>query len=198
MSLRVFGLFAVAVLSSGCVPVTEPLGDIDKAEPDKNLIGSWTVSDENKETLAIDVPAVKGNPKGLMRAVTNGKPDDPSNVIWFFTTSVGKHSYANVILTETAATSPPLGKEGEFAKWKQDAKKRYFVFRYTRDGDKLAVDGGNNTAFEKLMAAEKIEMLKDEGFYATPAGWLAKYLDKNGPETIYDRTNTRDYRRAKK
>ena len=197
MSLRVFGLFAFAVLASGCVPVTEPVGDIDKAEPDKNLVGSWTDSDENKETLVIDVPAVKGNPKGLMRAVMNGnKADDPSNVCWFFTTTIGKHTYANIILHEKEVF-PQFGAEGDFAKWQKDAAKRYFIFRYSRDGDKLKVDGGAESVVKKLMTDEKIAMVEGM-WYKTPAGWLTKYLDKNDPDVIYDGSNARTYRRLKK
>src|SRR5205814_1625579 len=84
----------VAITSAGCVPVTEPVGDVEKAEPDKNLVGTWNGSGE----IAIDVPEVKGNPKGLMRAVSDGKVNDPENVLWFFTTKIGKHMYANVVL----------------------------------------------------------------------------------------------------
>ena len=88
-----FGLVA-ALLSAGCVPVTEPVGDVEKAEPDKGLLGTW-VEPKPKgraapltmfEELTIDAPAVKGNPKGLMRTATNNDSPD----IWFFTATAGK------------------------------------------------------------------------------------------------------------
>jgi hypothetical protein len=49
---------------------------------------------------------------------------------------------------------------------------------------------------EKLMAAKKIE--STEGWYDTPTGWLAKYLEKTGPGTLFDGTNMNEYTRAKK
>jgi hypothetical protein len=186
-------LFAAAALCGGCVPVTEPVGDIDKAEPDKALVGKWTEGFGNQATVTIEVPDVKGNPKGLMWVGETG-----GNEYWFFTTRVGKHTYANLILGEKFETPPPLRTEGEFAKWKKDGKKRYFVVRYTLDGDRLTVDGGNHGAFQKLMAGEKVAPVKDEDFYPTPAGWLAKYLDKNGPDALFDGSNKGEYRRAKK
>jgi hypothetical protein len=47
------------------------------------------------------------------------------------------------------------------------------------------------------MHAEKIvdEM---SGFFKTPPGWLATYLEKNGPQTLYDGTNVFGLRRVKK
>ena len=35
-------------------------------------------------------------------------------------------------------------------------------------------------------------------YFRTPEGRLAKYLTRNGPGTIYDGTNTQEYRRVKK
>src|SRR2546423_1469624 len=92
-----------ALVCVGCVPVTEPVGDVEKAEPDKALVGKWTVTGGDGpaktldvKALTVDAPDVKGNPKGLMRAIMN--PDGGDNENWFFTTTVGKHTYANVIL----------------------------------------------------------------------------------------------------
>jgi len=203
---RALLLFAlVALFTSGCVPVSEPLGDIDKAEPDKALVGKWTVTKSaglsaqlDVTKLALDAPAVKGNPKGLMRAVKNGETDSE---LWFFTTTLGKHTYATV-LVESGGDSdePKLGKEGEYAKWVKADKKRYFVFRYALDGDKLTLDAAN---YEKFKEAAKAANLADDGskhfaYYSTPAEWLAKYLDKNGSDKIYDGSNVLVMKREKK
>jgi hypothetical protein len=187
--LAVLALLAFAVLSPGCVPVTEPLSDISKAEPDKNLLGAW---EGDTTTLMITVPETKGHPKGLMRAGT-WKDGRETSSEWFFTTTIGKHSYANTIVPSDDGS---FDKDGAFAEWQKEPTKRYFIFRYTIKGDKLVVDGGSGTAVESLMKSEKFE--QDDKFYKTPAGWLAKYLDKNNPDTIYDQSNAFKYARAKK
>src|SRR5262245_61226968 len=100
MSRPLFVLFAFALISPGCVPVTEPVGDIDKAEPAKDLIGAWKFDD--KRVWVVDRAEVKGHPKGLMRirVVEEGqKPEETpaNNAMWFFTTTIGKHTYANLL-----------------------------------------------------------------------------------------------------
>jgi hypothetical protein len=55
------------------------------------------------------------------------------------------------------------------------------------DGDKVTFDGGNRDAMEELMESEKIEKMPGpQGWYKTPPGWLAKYLEKNGPDKLYN------------
>src|SRR5262245_28397449 len=99
MVRRLFPLFAVGLVA-GCVPVTEPVSDIDKAEPDKTIVGKWTATKANgfaasfkTKAVTIDVPDVKGNPKGLMRFIeSSSKPNVPELVSWFYTSTVGKHT----------------------------------------------------------------------------------------------------------
>jgi hypothetical protein len=202
---RLTPLLAAALLASGCVPVTEPVGDVEKAKPDEPLVGKWSpskggaiVSVFDIKSLAVDAPAVKGNPRGLMRAVWAG--DGQEDELWFFPASVGKNTYVNAILGPAdGVAAPDFGKEGGFAKWQKQEQKRYFVFRYTRDGDALTLDCGNADTFSKLMKAEGI---RDDGakslpFFYTPAGWLAKYLDKTGPQKVFDGTNVLKLKRAK-
>jgi hypothetical protein len=190
--LAVLALVAFAVLSPGCVPVTEPVGDVTKAQPDKNLPGVW----EGDTTLTITLPEVKGNPKGLMRVVSRqGERGEPST-LWFFTTTIGKHTYANIVLAD-GFEGVLFEKEGAFADWQKRETKSYFIFRYKLDGDKLVVDGGNREVVEKLMKTEKFEQV-NQNFFKTPAGWLTGYLEKNDPCTIYDASNSKTYTRAKK
>ena len=196
-------LAAVALVGVGCVPVTEPVGAVEKAEPDKELVGKWTVTKSvgladafRLKALTIDVPDVKGNPKGLMRAVMKSDDEKP---IWFFITTVGKHTYASVILKDDPDRSD-FTKEGGFADWKKATGKQYFIFRYARDGNELTIDCGNNDTFNALMSDSKIKGLgaKPIEYYETPAGWLAKYLDKTGPEKIFDGSNALMLEREKK
>ncbi len=195
MSPRNLGVCLLLAACIGCVPVTAPLADPAKAEPDKRLLGQWT---RENHVDTVDMPAVEGNPKGLMRAVHDGKLDDLKNVFWFTSTTIGKHHYMTVYLDPAAAGSfADFRQSGAFARYLQGTDQRYFIFRYTLEGDKLVVDGGNRQAFEKAMAAAKIAQ-DAGGSYPTPPGWLAKYLATNDPTTIYDGTNQQDYRRVVK
>jgi hypothetical protein len=188
-------LFAFVPLLAGCVPVTEPLGDAATAEPEKRLVGSWKKDDGS--TYEINVPAVAGNPKGLMRAIGNDKPDDLSNTFWFHLKTIGKHTYATIYLHPTEmAKFADFRESGEFEKWMKNDNRRYFIFRYVLDGDNLTVDSGNDDVVKKLMADVKFDMAGD--YYKTPAGWLAKYLEKNGPEAIFDGSNAERRERVKK
>lgn len=194
-------LAASALVVIGCVPVTEPVGDIDKTEPNKALVGKWTVTKGRgfaelvkTGSLVFDIPDVKGNPKGLMCETANDQ-----STIWFFTTA-GKNTYANVILDAGGSTPPQFDKQGEFVKWKKEEAKRYFVFKYVLDGDKLTIDCGSFDTFSALMKDEKIgdDGRKHVPFFYTPAGWLAKYLDKNDPDKLFDGTNALTLEREKK
>ena len=202
MSCQRFGLLAVALLAAGCVPTTEPLSDANKAEPDKNLVGEWKHTGGALGTdMVIDIPAVKGNPKGLMRSGPKGGPE--KDAPWFFPTTIEKKTYANCIVARTGGVpNPTFGKEGEFAARQKGDKRAYWIFQYTLSGDELVIDGGDGKAFERLGTAEQFEkagtIFSTPAFFVTPAEWLAKHLAKNGPATIYDGSNKTTYKRVKK
>ena len=202
-----WSLLILAVLASaGCVPVAQPVGDIDKAERDKALVGTWSVTKSKGlaaqlgvQGVTVDAPDVKGNPKGLMRA--SMRENDPDGELGFFTATVGKHTYATVIVGAGGGDKTPrLHKEGDYAKWQKEEDKRYFVFRYTLDGDALTIDAGDLDTFTKLMGDAKIADLgrKYTPHFATPAGWLDKYLTKTGPDKVFDGTNVLVLKREKK
>jgi hypothetical protein len=185
-------------LLTGCVPVSTPLSDPTKAEPDKRLLGKWLRTDPgNNGTDEVDMPVVKGNPKGLMRVVNNNMPDDRASSFWFFTTTVGKHNYMTVyVANEPGLKFTDFRKEGEFAKYIENKEQRYFIFQYTFDDDQLVVDGGTVNRVKEVMEAAKIDT-DGNGVYKTPDGWLAKYLTTRDPTMIFNRTNMQTYRRAK-
>jgi hypothetical protein len=201
MSRRPIGLLFFALFSPGCVPVTEPVGDIDTAEPDKALVGTWTSDSENAviTSVTVDVPEVKGNPKGLMHATGRMQTDNTSG-FWFFTATVGKHTYLSLILDEEGGASSTFASEGAFAKWKKAEKKRYYLIRYSRDGDTVTLDYGNDNLCATIMEDAKVKATgqKPFEFYETPAGWLAKYLDKTGPAKLFDKTESQELKRKKK
>ena len=186
-------LCLIAVLLPGCFSVTEPLSDPDKAEPDKRLLGKWQRGDEIKR-CEIDSPAVKGNPKGLMRAVYDGQVDDPKNAFWFFITTIGKDTYATIYLEPCDEPKfADFRKEGAFEKWNKGNDRRYYIFRYVLDGDKLTVDLGDKEGMKKLL-----KVVGNQDFFKTPPAWLAACLEKSGPQTLYNGTNVQEWRRPKK
>jgi hypothetical protein len=198
--LLVVPLVLIVALLPGCLPVNEPLSDPDKAEPDKRLVGKWQggkwwgcdIGD-----CEIDFPDVKGNPKGLMRAVKHKGEIVDEATYWFFTTKIDKNTYATICFEsrDDRIVSPDFREEGAFEKWKK-GDRRYEICRYKLDEEKLTIHFGDDNATKKLMQAEKIE---DAGsYFKTPPGWLAKYLEKNGPETLYDGTYKAEWVRAKK
>ena len=74
--------------------------------------------------------------------------------------------------------------EGAFETWNK-GDRRYCIYWYEVDGDKLTLNSADDEAMNKLMEVEKIERAGG-GCFKTPPGWLAKYLEKSGPEKLYD------------
>lgn len=198
MSLRIAVPLLLLVFAPGCIPTPEPVGDIDTAKPDERLIGTWTNAGS---TFVIDRSPVKGHPKGLLRLRIwdNGKDtakDAPAETDWLFTADVGKHTYANMLIeAEAKNANPVLDNEGDYEKWLKSKKKCYFVGKLAFDRDTVTLDGGNEKAFEALMAQEKFEKRGD--FHAVPVGWLTKYLEKNGPDALFNTKEPTKYTRAK-
>jgi hypothetical protein len=114
--------FTVVSFLASCVPVTEPLSDASTSEAEMRLVGKW--HSEAFVSMTIDVPAVKGNPKGIMRAVLITE-----NVFWFYTTKIGKETYANTC----DLGDSQVVKEGEFLDW---GKRPYFIARLFFKGNK--------------------------------------------------------------
>src|SRR5438105_1114186 len=86
----------LALFCVGCVPVTEPVGDVTTAEADNGLVGTWANKNQkDKGVLRIDAPEVKGNPKGLMRMAF--LEDKKGEALWFFVATVGKEKYGNIL-----------------------------------------------------------------------------------------------------
>ena len=194
MSRRVLAVFALAVLSTGCIPVAEPVGDIDKAEPDKKLLGEWR-GEKHEELWVVDHPEVKGNPRGLMRAifVPKGKKVEdakPGSVCWFFLAKVGKHAYANVLLVggENHPDFAQLEKEGAYAAWAKNEKRGYGIVLLAIEGETITISMEADSQVEKLMKAN--QFVESDHIYKTPPGWLAKHLEKHGPDGLFEKMDT--------
>jgi hypothetical protein len=170
----------------------DPLSDVTKAEPDLKLVGTW----ENKKKdglrpLTIDVPTVKGNPKGLMRAYNPGGGE-----VWFFVTRIGTETYANVMFDKTEKGAANLNREGDFAKWNVAQAKRFVVVHYSLAGDEVTVNMGDDKAYDAVIRKEGFEV--SDAFPKAPPEWLAKYLEKNGPGTLFPAKTAQTMTRVKK
>jgi hypothetical protein len=190
---RAIPLVFFGILSAGCVPVTNPVGDIDKAEPDKDLIGSWRDDEREPRLWVVDHPRVKGNPKGLMRVrvVENGKKLEdlkPDDAFWFFTATIGKETYSNLLVVSANPKKhewhPDFGREGEYARWAKHEQRGYWVARLSIRGQAATIDDGDHRAFDSLMKEHKFMEVGE--YYVTPRDWLATYLEKNGPAAIFN------------
>jgi hypothetical protein len=190
---RAYPLLAFALYSTGCVPVTEPVGDIDKTEPNQALIGSWRDDEQEPRLWVVDRPQVKGNPKGLMRLRVVGKGEKledvkPREAIWFFTGTVGKHTYANLLVLSSkpkkVSPEPDFAREGEYAEWAKHDQRGYFVAQLSINGRVVTTDPGDHEAFEALMKERKFMEVGD--FYKTTPGWFTAYLEKNGPSAVFN------------
>jgi hypothetical protein len=120
-------------------------------------------------------------------------------VTWFFTATVGKHKYVNFFGDREGRSDRDFSREGAFEAWKQRKSAAYLVFHYTVKGDDLRIDLAHPDAVEKVMSEQKWANIGDKDtLYQPPAGELAKYLDKNGPDKLFIGEDRRNYKREKK
>ena len=194
MRRTLYPLVVALTTCTGCVEATEPIGDIDMAESDKGLVGTWTVADARGlaeqfkvERLTIDAPEVKGNPKGLMRGNDN---------TWFYLTTIGKHTYASLlgverkdliqvygVVRDNRDPDPfDLNKEGGFEKWHKRKDKQLTIAKVSRDGDQLTLDWGNVS-----MVANDVGIGKDT--------WTRPGRPRSSTERNYLETQARENRR---
>lgn len=198
MACRTVWLLGLVVFLPGCIPSLEPLSDPAKAEPDKRLLGEWAKPGE-KAPLRIDMPEVKGNPKGLMRATDPTKPNSADDTMWFSVTRLNQETYINVLgeTNRKGSPFPDFSTEGEFAKWQRSPGKACLIIHYAAGDEELVVNTGAEKALKELLKKEKIEVTKDD-IPKFPEGWLAKYLTKNGPGGLYPKEKGQKLVRQKK
>jgi hypothetical protein len=204
-------LIAVSFLVPGCVYVTHPLSDPDKAEPDKELLGKWNIDlkasnfpiparfpDQKQATplWIIESVAIKGNPKGMMHC--RYRVADQVGDFWFFPTTIGKNKFWTICCNSEekelafggglAVTHADFGQEGAYARWTKRDLRLYQVALYKVEKDRLTVAPLGGDQFERVMKAE-VRPAGNTGkglkYFKTAPGWLAKYLEENGPEGLF-------------
>jgi hypothetical protein len=187
MARLFLALSASALLVTGCVPVTEGAGDINKAKPNKNLIGSWLDQEREPRTWVVDRPDVKGNPEGVMRVRIVEKNEKlesqkSKDALWFFTATIGKETYVNALVSDT---DPDLSQEGGFKKWSEDPKRGYYAGHIKIEKDRVTIDPGDEMVLDGLMREAKFSKVGKSSVYQTTPGWLTAYLEKNGPKRLF-------------
>ncbi len=203
--LRRVGFLLVALLCAGlasCIPAKEPLSDAMKAEPDKDLIGTWLrAEDAGTRVLMIgrhellSGEAEQPIPSGLMsyqRALL-GKDGrlvrDLSGV--FFVSRIKGESYANAFDDSVVQEAKKQGS------WAYPADKAFYLVRYRVEKNTLTIfypDGDrvkaaiNKGAIKGTIRGDDVEM---DGGAA-----LADYLAKEGGKGLFPDESAEKWQRA--
>jgi hypothetical protein len=193
----------VAILSAGCVPVTEPLTPVEKAEPDKALVGTWKLTyakltGRDPQLLRIEADPGKGNPKGMMKfVIVKGAREEP---IWVHLSKIGTERYGSAYMASFKDIAfADFGKDGAYEAWKKGEGKWYLVFAYSVENDELQIDLGHCRSTDNLMQGEKFPVDPAARIaYRAPAGWLVQGLEKNGKDFLFKYGEPWTYERVKK
>jgi hypothetical protein len=199
MSRTIPVLVAFAFLSPGCVPVTNPVGDIDKAEPDEALVGTWVSTKNPSDIVRFEVREVKGVPKGMMPMTALGTSPE-RDPYWLFVSAVGKEKFGNLCMDTGGGKNdvwPDFREDGAYRRWARSNGRLYVVFRYATDKDEITLNFGDEKAFEAVAREAKLPMKKETVPFETPIGWLAKYIEKNGFDTIFPAEKEIKFKRKK-
>ena len=181
-------IFLVFVMASvGCIPFSQPLSDPAKAEPDKELIGTWNLEKaaEGFEPGDYTVEMANGKmaPKGLM-VFKKG-----NSTYVFYVSEVGEFTYTTLLFVDTL--SKPFLVDEAYKTWSKQVKKEYDISRYVIKNDELIIRFSSYTAdidYRKTLRMYNITILNGFGTagpWITPAGALADYLKKEGPDVLF-------------
>ena len=171
----------LAILFTGCVAVTNPVGDIDKAEPDREIVGTWVSTKNPSDIVRFEVREVKGVPKGMMPMTALG------DQYWFFVATVGKEKFGNLCMDHGGGKHevlPDFGMTGAYEHWAGSRSRFYVVFRYSTGKDEITLNFGDDKAYQAIGREAKLKEPKDAPF-ETPVGWLASHIEKNGSDKIF-------------
>lgn len=186
MSRAIAPFVALSLISTGCVPVTNPVGDIDKAEPDQELVGTWVSTKNPSDVVRFEVRPVKGVPKGMMPLTVLGT-DPERDPYWCFVSVVGKEKFGNLCMDHGGGKKevmPDFGMAGAYERWAGSRSRFYAVFRYTTNKDEITLNFGDEKAFQAAGRAAKLKEPEDAPF-ETPVGWLSNHIEKNGSDKIF-------------
>jgi hypothetical protein len=188
----------LAILFTGCVAVTNPVGDIDKAEPDGELVGTWVSTKNPSDIVRFEVRDVKGVPKGMMPMTALGTSPE-RDPYWFFVATVGKEKFGNLCMDHGGGKHevlPDFGKAGAYEHWAGRRSRFYVVFRYSTGKDEITLNFGDDKAYQAIGREAKLKEPKDAPF-ETPVGWLANYIAKNGSARLFPAEKELKFERKK-
>jgi hypothetical protein len=193
--LRLLAFLTVFLLPS-CVD--KPLSDPDKAKPDERLYGTWKAVGKQFSPLRYEIVCIgkssqEGAPAGIMSFVdVENDPQDRLRVrgpTSFFTTSVGKATYANLCM-EDLELGPLVSRSA--ARWDKGKIKAYALLKYLVEADKLTVRSLSADAAEEAIkkgnvkgTVERKGFLKLRELRLDGAEGLRSYLLKGGDEVLF-------------
>jgi hypothetical protein len=199
---------AVCATLSSCIPsAREPLSDATRAEPDKDLIGTWVMEKDGQTRYMMvgRLPVAPDGsdpvvPRGLMayEQISLGKDGtlshDGAGV--FFVTRIKGETYANAFDTDVVQEARKRGS------WAYPADTPFMLVRYRLDKNTLAVAYFDK---DRVKAAINEGAIKgtirgiggdDEVILAGGSG-LSEYLAKEGGKSLWTDAASERWQRAK-
>lgn len=170
---------------TGCVPTKEPLVELQKAKPDKRILGKWK-GDSGEIVIALAEKRLvkKGLPKGFMKLTRDGE------TYYFVSAKVGKDRYGCAVFL---GKKQHKGKKaGELTLEAIDTPKLFVSYRYTVKGDELTIE--DDIDMDVVKAASKNGKLAKNGLLGSEIADVKKFLAANRKDLF---ATKRTYSRVK-
>jgi hypothetical protein len=192
---------SVCAALASCIPAKEPLSDALKAEPDKDLVGTWVREDDEGTRIMLIgrhelVETDKPVPRGLMSCERlilrkDGRLSREFSGV-FFVSRIKGENYADVFDHNVVQEAQKQGS------WSYPAETAFYPVRYTLDKNTLTIalpDADkvkaaiNKGAIKGTIKGDDVEM---DGGTA-----LADYLTKEGGKSLFPDERAEKWQRAK-